>query len=252
MLDIYINSMNSINNTDDKSFDDALIKKLKDKKLPNNQIEKFYGLSDAWYLQRKINPMAQYKNTYVLLDTNNLAPELSSETKFGWRIINNTIYENGTVSMAVNTRDLIGMRIYSFVMNLIAPVGEIGKNYVNNVVNINNSFNILIHEFSGQSFIGKDGIKFHFDLYPNLMNVSDPSTIVAPVVVGYPTCVPTEAYYEFSTKNKGGGWFWFMNPITEFNTITISIRNPFDLVKLNNNIRTLIPLQLIYLAEKRE
>jgi hypothetical protein len=207
-------------------------------------ITKLFDVSDKYKLQRMINPKAQYKYAYVLLDTNNAAPELSSDTVFGWNVVNFISQQSGTVSTVNNIRDLVGMRIFPVTMQLITPVGETGKTYVNNIVNINNNFTILIHEFQAQSFVGREGRKFHFSLFPALMN---PTTIFNPKL----NATPIDPYYEFTTSGKGNGWFWFRTPITEFSTMTISIGNPFDLVRPNaNNTRTLIPIQLVYLEER--
>ena len=228
-------------NTDD----DAIIY-LKNKKKSIKGIKtisKFYGLEDKWYIQRIINQTAQYQYAYVLLDTNNAATELSTDTTFGWRVINYVSLQAGTVSTVNNIRDLVGMRIFPVTMELKTPVGETGKTYINNVVNINNNFTLLIHEFQAQSFIGRNGRRFHFSLFPALMNIEFPFR--------GPGITPNNPYFEFTTSGKANGWFWFRTPVTEFSTMTISIGNPFDLVKPGaNNTRTLIPLQLIYLAEK--
>ncbi len=99
-------------------------------------VTKFYGMSDKWYIQRQLTPKAQYKYAYVLLDTNNAAAELSGDKYFGWRVINYISQQSGTVSTVNNIRDLVGMRIFPVTMRLIAPVGESGKTYVNNVSNV--------------------------------------------------------------------------------------------------------------------
>ncbi len=211
-----------------------------------SKIEKIFDISDKWYMQRMLNPAAQYQYAYVLLDTNNAAPELSSDTTFGWNVINSISQQDGTVSTVSTIRDLVAMRIFPVTMQLNTPVGEEDKTYVNNVVNVNHNFTILIHEFQAQSFVGREGRKFHFSLFPALMN---PDFVFFPL---YPV-TPVNPYFEFTTSGKANGWFWFRTPITEFSTMTVSIGNPFDLVRPNaNNTRTLIPLQLIYLAEKRE
>ncbi len=213
--------------------------------LKTSKIEKIFDISDKWYMQRMLNPAAQYQYAYVLLDTNNAAPELSTDTTFGWNVINSISQRDGSVSTVSTIRDLVAMRIFPVTMQLNTPVGETGKTYINNVANINNNFTVLIHEFQAQSFVGREGRKFHFSLFPALMN---------PLVIFQgPNITPPNPYFEFTTSGKANGWFWFRTPITEFSTMTVSIGNPFDLVKPNaNNTRTLIPLQLIYLAEKRE
>ena len=209
-----------------------------------SKINKFYGMSEKWYIQCMLNATAQYQYAYVLLDTDNAAAELSSDTTFGWRVINYISQQDGTVSTVSNIRDLVGMRIFPVTMQLRSCC-ETGKNYVNNVANINNNFTVLIHEFQAQSFVGRDGRKFHFALFPALMNPQFP--------IRGPAITPTNPYFEFTTSGKANGWFWFRTPITEFSTMTVSIGNPFDLVRPNAiNTRTLIPLQLIYLSEKRE
>jgi len=211
-----------------------------------SSISKFFGMSDKWHIQRRLNPAAQYQYAYVLLDTDNAASDLSSSNKFGWRFINYISQQTGTVSAVNNIRDVVAMRIFPVTMQLIAPVGEAGKAYTNPFTNINNNFTILIHEFQAQSFVGRDGRKFHFDLLPYLMNMYfEPGYAV-------PFTTPADPYFEFTTSGKGNGWFWFRNPITEFSTLTVSIGNPFDLVSPDNNTRTLIPIQFVYLAEKTQ
>ena len=219
-------------------------RKIRDLQTNASTVTKFYGMSDKWYIQRQLAPKAQYKYAYVLLDTNNAASELSGDKYFGWRVINYISQQSGTVSTVSNIRDLVGMRIFPVTTQLIAPVGETGKTYVNNVVNINNNFTVLIHEFQAQSYTGRNGRKFHFSLFPTLMNPDKLYGFVPPIT-------PADPYFEFTTSGKCNGWFWFRTPITEFSTMTISIGNPFDLVKPGaNNTRTIIPLQLVYLAEK--
>jgi hypothetical protein len=219
-----------------------LIKKERSKEKTSD-LTKFYGISDIWYIQRAITPKSQYQYAYVLLDTNNVAPELSGKTTFGWRVLNYLTQQAGTVSVCNNIRDLVGMRIFPVTSQLITPVGETGKIYTNNNINMNNNFTILIHEFQAQSFIGREGRRFHFSLFPQIMNFNYTISDVG--------VIPQNPYIEFTVSGKCNGWFWFKTPITEFSTMTISIGNPFDLVQPGaNNTRTLIPLQLIYLAEK--
>ncbi len=206
------------------------------------KIEKMFGIKDLYYIQRKLNVSARYQYAYILLDTDNADSTLSNGTKFGWKFINYISLKPGVVSCVNNIRDLVGMRIFPVKADLTCPINENGKIYYNNVVNVNNNFTILIEEFKAQSFIGRDGRRFHFVLFPAIMNFISQNR--------GPPITPANPYIEYTTSGKGNGWFWFRTPITEFSTITISIGDPFDLVNLSNNVRTLIPIQLIYLAEK--
>jgi hypothetical protein len=145
--------------------------------LPNPilQLKSLFGVSDKFKLQRQINPAAQYQYAFVMLDTSNIDTNLSTDTKYSWKVVNYPTQERGTVTVANSTRDLVGMRIFPMTTVLTAPIKEPGKvNYTNPVVNLNHNFTILIHEFQAQSYVGRDGRKFHFVLFPQLMNPAQP------------------------------------------------------------------------------
>lgn len=222
--------------------DEDALSLLKKARSDKNNIISIFGISDKYKLQRLISPKSLYRNTFILLDTNNIDPILSTDTKPSWQIINTLSLKKGTITITHDTRDLVGMRIYPMTTQLTVPVGETGKTYINPVVNINHNFTVLIHEFQGQSYIGRDGRKFHFVLFPQLMNPA------IPVPFGVPY-TPNNPYIELVTSGKMNGWFWFRKPMTEFSRITVSIGNPFDLVKLSQTVRTLIPLELIFMND---
>ena len=213
------------------------------KEIKNNAtITKIFNIDNVYQLRKSLFPKSLYDYNYVILDTNNKAVELSTNTQFGWRIISNGSIESGAVSCVNNMRNIVGMRIYPVSIVMAAPIRDtenVNKVYVNNIANINNNFTILIHEMQAQSFVGRDGRKFHFSLFPALMN---------PTNIGPGIITPATPYYELTTSGKNNGWFWFKKPITELNTITISIGNPFDLLTSVNNTRILIPIQFIYIS----
>lgn len=188
----------------------------------------------------KLNPIIQFKYAYVLLDTNNIDTNLSSDTKFGWNFVPNAKLSTGTVNSTTSIKDLVGMRIFPITSNFIAPITEPGKTLVNDVSNMGYNFTVLIHEFSAQSFVGRNGFKYHFILYPQLMNPTN-----QPNSTSY---TPADPYFEYTTSGKGNGWFWFRKPITTFSTLSVSMGNPFDYVKQTNVTRVLIPLQLVFLG----
>ncbi len=213
--------------------------------MPILQLKSLFGVADKFKLQRQINPAAQYQYAFVMLDTSNIDTNLSTDTKYSWKVVNYPTQERGTITVANSTRDLVGMRIFPMTTVLTAPIKEPGKvNYTNPVVNLNHNFTILIHEFQAQSYVGRDGRKFHFVLFPQLMNPAQPEK--------GPPYTPATPYLEFVTSGKMNGWFWFRTPITEFSTMTVSMGNPFDLLTLSQTTRTLIPILLVFLAEKKE
>lgn len=232
--------MNAIEETIDRLETSLGREPTEEEVVESIRVTKFLGIDDKWYIQRKLTPSAQYRRAYILLDTDNVDPNLTSDTQFGWRFMNCPVVQDGTISAVADIRDIVAMRIFPVKTQLLTPVGETGKTYINNVIDLNHNFTILIHEFQSQAYIGKEGRKFHFVLYPQLMN---------PTITAFRPITPANPYYEYTTSGKGNGWFWFRTPITSINTLTVSMANPFDLVKFDTNVRTLIPIEFTYLRD---
>lgn len=225
------------------------IQKDKDKKIQHAQekkgdIVRVCGTTDKYYLTRYMNPKSLYKYAYMLLDTDNVDPVLSTDTMFVWNFLDYVNLITGTVCSTGIIRDVIAMRIYPIKTDLIIPNPEPGKIWSNNVVNLNFNFTVLIDEFKAQSYIGRDGSKFHFVLYPQLMN---PITYDAWNKVF--RMYPANPYIEFVTSGKGNGWFYFRTPMTQFSTLSVVFGSPFDPITKQTTVRTLIPLQFVYLRE---
>ncbi len=220
----------------------------------SNQIDSLFGIRDTKYIQRFLTPSAAYKRVCILLDTNNIDTSLSSGNKFVWNFLPNTDVQTGTVNAVGRIRDLIGMRVFPIKANFTSPpsttypfnnAGNITlqPKYFNNYINPNNNFTILIHEFEAQCFVGRDGRKFHFVFFPTVMNLINNREF---------KIIPAEPYIEYLTSGKGNGWFWFRTPITSFSTLTMTMANPFETISLSKNVRTLVPIELIYLNDAIE
>jgi hypothetical protein len=213
------------------------------KKKKDLVIKRFFDLQSKLHLQRKCNPSSLHKYAYVLLDTSNTSTELSSETVFGWNIVNFVTLQKGTVSIIGKLRDIIGMRLYPVTATFTVPIPAPGKKWISDVVNLDYNFTILIKEFQAQSYNGHDGSKFHFVMYPNMMSNGYLQT-------GYPF-VYQNAYVEYTTIGKGNGWFWFKTPITLTSTMSLQVGDPFDLLQQRTAEgfypRMIVPIQLIYL-----
>ena len=219
-------------------------------------VNSFFNVGDLHYIQRVLNPKSQYKHVYVLLDTENASEVLSAGTRFTWNFMPDANLAAGTVNAIGAAHDLVGMRIFPIKTDLISTpshtfvestvgIGLAGfpasPIYRNDFTNLNNNFTILVEEFQAQAFVGRDGRKFHFVLFPFLLNPLSKNL--------YGSWTPNNPYYEFQTSGKGNGQFWFKTPITGFSTITISMANPFVTFPLSKTTRTLIPLELIFLNE---
>lgn len=176
------------------------------------------------------------KSAYVILDTSKIDPNLSGNGRYGWRFINYQAFVPGTVICPADLQNIISMRIMPVKMNIVKANYD-GKVLANNHTNVNNQVNILIEELSTYAYEGWEGRKFHFPLFPAIMNLTYP-------LYG-PAYTPLNAYIEYVTSGKGNGWFHFPEPITYLNTITVSIANPVTVIEVG---RTLIPLEIIYMG----
>ncbi len=202
-------------------------------------VKSLYNIVDTHLFQRIFVPRAQYKYVYVLLDTSNALNVNGDGTIFQWNFVTNANIQPGVVNAIGKVRDLVAVRCYPVKANYDLTTG-LPPGHYNNFVNLNNNFTILIQEFAPQSYIGRDGRRFHFALFPVLMN---------PLYAGAVVYSPTDPYYEYVTTGKGNGWFYFRTPIVSFSTLTVSMADPFGLIKLSNTVRTLIPLMFVYLND---
>jgi len=237
--------------------EDLLNKSIPVQQAIEKVIHRILDVSDTLTLQKIVFSKSMYKHTYILLDTALANDSLSKGSNIGWNFSNNEILQSGTINAAYKSKNLIGMKIFPIKTDLISHPSHtfsvspfpytvvqngIGPIYKNDFVNLNNAFTILIEEFSTQANIGKDGRKFHFNLFPILMN---PATSNEQDTAW----TPTNPYFEFVTRGRGDGWFWFDKPITHFSTLTISMANPFKTILLSDQTRTLIPLEFIFLSD---
>lgn len=202
-----------------------------------------------------------------VLDQDAAADELSRDSRYKWDFIPRPLFQAGTVNTIGNIGPLIGMRIFpvsiratrltthrylntsdafqNFATNYGSDPWTTGI-YTEDYINVNNNFTVLIEEFSSQAYIGKDGRKFHFVLYPSLIN---PDQVPSNPFLGenFGSTTPSDPYYELLTSGKGNGWFWFRNPVTSFTTLTVTIASPFEIVHKSKIDRLIIPMELIYL-----
>lgn len=240
----------------DKEKQEKGVAIVKESNRFNNISRIFNNYNSIKKITRVTNPSLHYKSVYVLLDTNNASDVLSEGTRYRWNFRPDAVLLSGSVNGLGVTNKLIGMRIYpmktdvksepsdtftgSGLLDVISGPG-LPELYYNDFTNLNSNFTILIEEFQSQAYVGREGRKFHFVLFPFLMETAKQ--------FGFPDWTPLNPYYEFVTSGKGNGQFWFKNPITEFSTLTISMGNPFNIFPLSKITRTLIPLEFIFLDE---
>jgi hypothetical protein len=222
------------------------------RQLNKKAMDALFGNTNLYQIRLLINPSSVYKRTYVLFDTDNASATLSEGARFRWQYLPQPLIRDGTVNTISEINNLVGMRLYPIKATLdsnptIFPPGGITDPFVmptfdNDVVMPNNVLTVFIEEFKAQSYIAKEGRRFHFVIFPVLADEV--------IILGRAVLPPIPAYYEFVTSGKGNGWFYFRRPVKTFDTFTISIADPIDLIQNNNNVRTLIPIEFIYLDDE--
>jgi hypothetical protein len=245
--------------TGDETDEEAIAIVKKNTKAELCSITKVLGIDSLNQFRRTYLPKSLYEQMFFVLDTDDKSPDLSTKYTFAWRIVSNNTFQSGAINCPPNMRDIIGMHIFPVSMYWGETVQDPAdkKILVNELYNPNNNFTILIHEMQAQSYIGRDGRKFHFAMAPLLQNPmfqtsSGTSRYKPDFTFPCPADTPPDPHYEMINTGKCNGWFWFNNPITEITTITISIGSPFDLISnFNTTLRVIIPIQFIYLNDKK-
>ena len=245
------------------------------------KIDRFLNTRNFVKFARMMNPRSHYKRKYVILDTDNKSPDLSTDTKFVWQISPNLFRQTGSVNILGGIKNIVGLRTFPLAIlttRTVVPNDDPFplRNWVDilfgdgattsepipieyqveqkntadlvlvstDTFNENHAFTIRIHEFDSQAYVAKAGKKFHFILFPFLMN---PVSIPAQDPYGDGTKVtPTAPYYELVTSGKGNGWFWFDHPFKKISTFSISIGDPFDDIPISTITRFVLPMELIY------
>ncbi len=146
-------------------------------------------------LQRLINPGLVKKNIYIMLDTRYRILDNDGTTYFQWNFINNEITTQGTVNAIGNIRDITAIRIFPVRI----PYNSAGDNDYRRIT-------IYIQEFSAQSFIAQENRRFHFMFNAN---------------VG-------DRWIELEPENFNDGYFRFRNPLTRFDTLTLTFGSPLE------------------------
>lgn len=171
---------------------------------------------------------------------------MSTNTKPSW-LVTHSSKTTGSVYLDPRVHRIKAMRIYPTTTNLIVPsapyeYGELTKIYSGTRLNMNYNITVLIHELQAQSYVGRDGRKFHFVLYPQLMNPSNQHDNEPPVT-------PDNPYFELLTSGKMNGWYYFKESMPCPSSLTVSMGCPFELLRIGTDTSTnriLVPLELVY------
>lgn len=202
-------------------------------------ITSIYGIENKNDLRRAINPSANYKEAFLLFDSNFKDPSRSTGETFAWNVANVQVQQTGTIPIVASLRNVVAMQLYPFTMTLIPPIQAKDKIILSPNVMGNYNYTIYIEEFKSQAIYGRNGRNYHFNTFPYILNPSYLNLSDEPIT-------PANPYVEFVTSGKGNGWFWFQKPIVEFSTITLNFGNPWDLITLPKTTRVILPIKFVY------
>jgi len=169
-------------------------------------------------------PENNHKKAYLTLDSS-VAEFLEGNTKLRWDYISTLTETPTSTNSTSKIRDVVEIRIYSMVVNKFnSPMQR---------------STILIEEFAAQAFVAPNGRRFHtVGLLNDLDIPTDIRARAASVAaVGFAPDVTMHDKYELLSGFRfNEGRFKFAQPITTFDSITISVGDPFEKVPIRKYI----------------
>jgi hypothetical protein len=163
------------------------------------------GVSSLFNMSKKINPKSKEYYSYIMLDTDNVVPELSTDNRFVWRLNDGSpVYNTGTINLPHKLYSITKMRIGRITL---ANIHYAEYNTIR--YSASRRFATTLHNFSAQSIIPQNGNKFHF-LHQYKHDVENRGNTM--------TITPF-----FSNR----GWFRFNKPHRNTDIIEMSIADIF-------------------------
>ena len=142
-------------------------------------------------------------HTYIILDSKYRFLDNDGSEYYKWGCINNYIRSKGTANHIGDIKDIKSIELSKFTLPDIKNINIFKYNRVS----------ILIRELESQSFIGHEGRRFHFIAEPEYKNNK----------------IEIEPHYFHN------GVYEFDKPITNLDTITISLGNPLENIKFDKD-----------------
>jgi hypothetical protein len=182
-------------------------------------VDSFLGVSDVKTLQLLLNPESLYTHHYLSLDTDyRLIQEAatSNVSQFKWNYTESQNLREGFCNSVSKIENIIGIRLYQPRIPFISAIDTSAKRV-----------SVLIEEFAAQAYIAENGRRFQYILRPDYINA-------------------TATQIELTTEDYNDGIYWFRQPITTFESITISFADPLTILSFPSDFaRFVICLELI-------
>ncbi len=148
------------------------ISEKKQSKEITTNINNILSLKSPNEIISRFIPKSKYQKVYVSLDSR-YGRFSSDMTKITWDLFENLTETPNSVNIKSGVRDIVEMRLYSFMFKQFTSVMQRGA--------------VLIDEFSAQSFISPSGQRWHFLNRFNVLNstIVDPADVYAQTSITY-------------------------------------------------------------------
>jgi hypothetical protein len=158
-------------------------------------VNKIFGFTQSYQLQKLLNPNALLRTNYVLMDTRYRVLDSNGDKFFSWNHSNNVSRVQGSINTVGTIRDIVALRVFPFKVPYISSLDTSYR-----------KVSMLIREFQAQSFVGQEQRRFHFLFDP----IVDGDSIL------------------LNPSDNNDGYYRFGQPITQFDTITIDFGSPLE------------------------
>jgi hypothetical protein len=165
------------------------------------EISKFIGIAAQQLPSIIKQPVAvKTKKAYLFLDSKYRIANSRFNEVFSWSYFNESYTMPGTTAAVSKIKDIIAIKVYPIRL----PAFQNASGYPHMIAKYK-SVNMLIEEFSGQSLVASNGLRYHFQF----------------------SVTPTsDGWYDLRTLKQSRGEFVFNKPITTLNTISLSFSSP--------------------------
>lgn len=170
----------------------------------NIEIDKLFGTRTPFELQMIFNPQAAYLQNYIIFDSKYRRRESASGgpfNKISFGYAPGTNITNGIINSVGKIRDIVSIRIYRPVIPYVSQL------FVTDARRIS----IAIEEFQAQAIILSNGRRTHF-------------------LLNYDLDMITGDLLNIIIEDFNDGIFKFSKPIQTFETLTLTIGNPNQIV----------------------
>jgi hypothetical protein len=164
-----------------------------------------FNSDNLFNLSKKINPKSKRYYSYIMLDTDNVSSELSTDDDFVWNLNDEVpVYQKGIINVPHKIYPIVAMRLGQMTFSNVHE-----DTYTAITTSITNRFAFSLKNFDSQSLIAQNGLKFHFLQKYNVSNLYSSS-------------------FTTSSFDENRGWFRFRKPHNKTDLLHLHINDIFS------------------------